>query len=179
MQTPWDTPPHETEPPAPQERGPALQDVRIRFGVTLSSPARANLFAKQFREAFRRSGSTIIGDTAWMVFRCGALDGHEAALQAAAAVRTIGGHRFVREQPRAAQLYDFAVLGPVPRHDYRRVAREREEVLRKAMAWGLLHDPLVESAAAAQLVGRLALPDRRASDRVPAVGERAVGHRAA
>ncbi len=179
METPWDIPQPLVEPGPVVQNGPALQDIRIRFGLTLSSADRANLFAKQFREGFRRSGSTIIGDTAWLVFRCGALDAHEASLQAAAAIRTTAGHRLVREQPRAVHLYDFEAYGPVPPHDYARAARDREEALRQAMTWGLLHHPLVESAAAAQLVGRLALPDRRASRPAPAAERRTADHRAA
>lgn len=197
METPWEQPPLDPAPELVHERGPELQYVRVRFGVTFSCPDRAQRFARAFRVAFSRSASTVIGDTAWSAFRCGALDAHEASLQAAAAIRIIGAHKLVREQPRAAHLHDFEVLGTVLAHEFPRVARERDEALRKAMQWGLLHHPLVESAAAAQLVGRLTLPDRHAAgqredgggraavgDRPVAggravAGERAVAHRAA
>jgi len=184
MQTPWDQPPPPAPSPSVDERGPALQEVKVRFGVTLSSPARANVFAMQFRAAYSRSGATVIGDTAWLIFRCGAIDGHEAALQAAVAVNIIARHKLVRELPRAVHLHDFEVAGRVHDSERARAAYDREASLRKAMAWGLLHDPLVENAAAAQLVGRLSPPDRRPIGQRAAVGERTAArpgaaHRAA
>jgi len=175
MPSPWDPPPPDIASSAREERGPALQDVRIRFGVTLSCAARANVFAMQFRGAFPRCGATVIGDTAWLVFRCGALDVHEASLQAAAAVHIISRHKLVREAPRSVCLHDFDVTGPVDERSRARAAREREDALRKAVGWRLLRDPLVESAAAAQLVGRLSLPDRRPTGPRPAVGGPMVG----
>jgi hypothetical protein len=170
MKTPWDPKSDDVAPAAREERGPALQDVRIRFGVTLSSAARANVFAMQFRGLYPRCGATVIGDTAWCIFRCGALDAHEASLQAAAAVRVTTHHKLVREEPRSLRLHDFDVSGPLDDRLYARALRDREVALRKAVAWGLLRNPLVESAAAAQLVGRLSLPHRRPAGPPPAVG---------
>lgn len=174
METPWDQT-SDVAPAAREERGPALQDVRVRFGVTLGTAARANVFAMQFRGAFPRCGATVIGDTAWLVFRCGALDAHEAALQAAAAVFQISRHKLVREEPRSMCLHDFEVNGPIDERLAAVAARNREEALRRAVAWGLMRNPLVESAAAAQLVGRLSLTDRRPAAPPPAVGGPDVG----
>jgi hypothetical protein len=169
MKTPWEETTDVT-PAAREERGPALQDVRVRFGVTLSSAARANVFAMQFRTAYPRCGATAIEDTVWMTFRCGALDAHEASLQAAAAVKVMSHHKLVREEPRSVCLHDFEVVGPVDERLAARAGRDRDEALRKAIAWGLLRDPLVESVAAAQLVGRPTLPDRRPEEPPPSVG---------
>ncbi len=169
MNTPWDKP-----PPAAHDMvrpdGPVLQDVRMRFGVTLSSPDQANAFANHFRVEFPRSSSTVLEDTAWFIFRCGAIDGHDASIQAAVAVKTIAAHKLVREQPRSSLFHDVEVAGPVPAHELKRAASDREDALRKAMRWGLLHHPLVEGAAAAQLGGRGALPSHASGRRLAVRG---------
>ncbi len=166
MRTPWDESPKKDGPlRSVAERGPALKDVRLRFGVTLSTPEQANRFANQFRVKFSRSCSTVIDATVWVVFRCGAVDGHDASVQAAAAVRTVATHKLVREQPRAVHFYDVEVVGPVLPLYLARVVAEREDALHKAILWGLLSHPLVEGEAAAQRSGRRGLRDRSATGR--------------
>ncbi len=166
MRTPWDESPKNDAPIHPlAAHGPALKDVRLRFGVTLSTPNQANRFANQFRVKFSRSCSTVIDATVWVVFRCGAVDGHDASVQAAAAVRTVATHKLVREQPRSVHFYDVEVVGSVLPLYLARVVAEREDALHKAILWGLLHHPLVEGEAAAQRSGRRGLRDRSATGR--------------
>jgi len=164
VETPWDNASQHDDEPEPGRRMPPLRDVRLRFGVTFSRPDRANAFATRFRQLFPRSSSTVIGETAWLVFRCGALDAHEAALQAAAAVEGIARHRIVHDRPRATHLYDFQVRAPISTYELARAAADREDALRQAVMWGLIRHPLVERVAAAQIVGRRAVPERPATD---------------
>ena len=161
MNTPWDP----TQPNAAhelvREHAPVLQDMRVRFGVTLSCARQADCFAYQWRKAFPRSSSTVIDNTAWCIFGCGAVDGHDAAIQAAAAVKTITTHKLVDERPQAVHFHDIVVSKPVHAYDLEGAARAREVSLRKAMAWRLLDHPLVEGAVAAQLAGCRVLLGRR------------------
>lgn len=161
MNSPWDptqsNPAHELM----RDHSSVLQDMRVRFGVTLSCPRQAEGFAYQWRKAFPRSSATVIDNTAWCIFGCGAVDGHDAALQAAAAVKTITKHKLVDERPQAVHFNDIVVSRPVHAYDLERAARAREEALRKAVAWKLLDHPLVEGAVAAQLAGRRMLLGRQ------------------
>ncbi len=161
MNTPWDpTQPHPAHELV-REHSTVLRDMRVRFGVTLSNSRQADAFAYQWRKAFPRSSSTVIDNTAWCIFGCGAIDGHDAAIQAAAAVKTITRHKLVDERPQAVHFHDIVVSRPVHAYDLERAARAREEALRKAMAWRLLDHPLVEGAVAAQLAGRRMLLGRQ------------------
>ena len=132
-----------------RQNGPLLQDVRLRFGVTLSCPEQANAFAQSLPSGVPRSSSTVLEDTAWFIFRCGAIDGHDASIQAAVAVKTIAAHKLVREQPRSSLFHDVEVSAPVPAHELKRAAHDREDALAKAMRWALHH------------------PSRRSAPRVP------------
>jgi hypothetical protein len=125
-----------------------LQEVMLRFGLTLPTARGAQAFVRLFGFTYTRSAVTVRDNVAWLSFSCAATDARDAALQAAVAVRTITEHKRLLsgEHPIASHFYDTQVGGPVRATDLVRARAERAEALAKARAWGLLHDPLVQGA---------------------------------
>lgn len=140
---------------------PVLQDVRLRFGVSLSDLNHANAFAHHFRMTFSRATTTVDEDscTVWIIFRCGAVDGRDATVQSAVAIETIARHHLVRQQPRNTHFHDVALLGPIPADKLERAVKERDDAMHKAALWGMLNR-LVPGFEPAAITSQSAPPQR-------------------
>lgn len=126
----------------------SLQEVMTRFGLTFPTAGGAEAFVRYFGFAYTKSAVTVRDNVAWLSFWCAATDEREAALQATVAVRTITEHRLLLggECPVGTHFYDVRVLGPPRPYELVRARTEREEALKKARAWGLIDDPLMQAA---------------------------------
>lgn len=138
-----------------------LQEIVVRFGITLTTPGGASAFARLFGFMYKRSGVTARDNVAWLTFVCAAADAREAAVQALVAVETVSKYRRLLggERPVESHFYDVQVSGPVRAYDLVHWRSERAEALAKARAWGLLDEPLVHDAEKA--VGASAETARR------------------
>jgi hypothetical protein len=128
--------------------GACLQEVMMRFGLTFPTAGAAEAFVRFFGFAYTKSAVTVRDNVAWLSFWCAATDEREAALQAIVAVRTVTEHRLLLggECPVGSHFYDARILGAPRPYELVRARAEREEALKKARAWGLLDDPLVQDA---------------------------------
>ena len=125
-----------------------LQEVVLRFGLTLPTAGGAEAFARLFGFMYKRSGVTARDNVAWLTFVCAAADAREAAVQAVVAVETVSKYRRLLggERPVETHFYDVLVSGPVRAYDLVHWRSERAEALAKARAWGLLDERLVHDA---------------------------------
>jgi hypothetical protein len=125
-----------------------LQEVVLRFGLTLPTAGGAEAFARLFGFIYKRSGVTARDNVVWVTFVCAAADAREAALLAVVAVETVS--RYTRllggERPVESHFYDVLVSGPVRAYDLVHWRSARAEALAKARAWGLFDEPLVHDA---------------------------------
>ncbi len=147
-----------------------LQEVVLRFGLTLPTARGAEAFARLFGFMYKRSGVTARDNVTWLTFVCAAADAREAALQAVVAVETVSKYTRLLggERPVESHFYDVLVSGPVRPYDLVHWRSERAEALTKARAWGLLDEPLVHDAENAVSAAPETAPERT---KLPASGD--------
>ena len=140
-----------------------LQEVVLRFGLTLPTAGGAEAFARLFGFMYKRSGVTARDNVAWLTFVCAAADARDAAVQAAVAVETVSKYTRLLggERPVESHFYDVFVSGPVRAYDLVHWRSQRAEALAKARAWGLLDDPLVRDAEKAVSASSDTAPHRK------------------
>lgn len=130
--------PPEPEPERPLVRSQAqsLHDWCLRFEVTLADEQAAYRFAAHYRTRFPSSAATSSGETAWVTFRTGATDEHDAGVLAAMTIKIVSDLPLVKAAPTGARVHYADDLGEVPIPEVNKRRAERAALLQYAQAIG-------------------------------------------